>query len=78
MRHSWNLQKSDSQNRIESDIKRRYIFAQEKKMRLMEPERAHNLLAGCYSNTGRPAIDPAILLRSFILMLHFGYTSVDR
>lgn len=40
----------------------------------MEPERAHNLLAGCYSNTGRPAI----LLRSFILMLHFGYTSVDR
>lgn len=31
MRHSWNLQKSDSQNRIESYIKRRYIFAQEKK-----------------------------------------------
>ena len=68
--------------RLSKSDRKRYqtkiYFRARKKMLLMEPERAHNLLTGCYSNTGRPAIDPAILLRSFILMLHFGYTSVDR
>ena len=48
-----------------------------RKMRLLEPERVKLLLLDCYSKTGRPALDPIITLRSFILMLHFGYTSVD-
>lgn len=46
-------------------------------MLLLEPERARTLLADSYSHTGRPAYDPFIILRSFILMHHFGYTSVD-
>lgn len=48
-----------------------------RKMRLLEPERIKPLLQACYSKTGRPALDPIVTLRSFILMLHFGYTSVD-
>jgi len=31
-----------------------------------------------YSNTGRPARDPCILIRSFLLMQHLGYTSIHR
>ena len=48
-----------------------------RKMLLLEPERVKLLLLACYAKTGRPALDPVITLRSFILMLHFGYTSVD-
>lgn len=36
---------------------------------------AKDLIAAQYSPTGRPAIDPTILIRSFILMQHFGFTS---
>lgn len=35
-----------------------------------------DLISGLYSNFGRPADDPAVLLRSFILKQHFGYTSI--
>ena len=48
-----------------------------RKMLLLEPERVELLVLACYTKTGRPALDPVITLRSFILMLHFGYTSVD-
>ena len=48
-----------------------------RKMLLLEPERVKLLLLACYAKTGRPALDPVITLRSFVLMLHFGYTSVD-
>ena len=56
--------------------RKKYSKAKEK-MLLLEPERARTLLADSYSHTGRPAYDPFIILRSFILMHHFGYTSVD-
>ena len=46
-------------------------------MLLLEPKRVKLLLLACYAKTGRPALDPVITLRSFVLMLHFGYTSVD-
>lgn len=36
-----------------------------------------DILRPLYSHTGRPAIDPAIFIRSFILMQHLNYTSVD-
>jgi len=39
---------------------------------------AHDLIFSLYSLFGRPAIDPAVLIRSFILMQHLGYLSVDR
>ena len=48
------------------------------KMDSLEPERTEELLLSCYSQvTGRPANDPTIYIRSFLLMLHMGYTSVD-
>ena len=30
-----------------------------------------------YSHTGRPAIDPAVLVRSFVLMNHLKYSSIN-
>lgn len=39
----------------------------------------HDILLSLYSNNfGRPAIDPSILIRSFILMLKLDYTSIDK
>lgn len=43
------------------------------KLKKLDPALASDLLFCLYSNTGRPAIDPAILIRSFILMQHLGY-----
>ena len=37
-----------------------------------------DILTPLYSNTGRPAIDPFILICSFILMQHLGYISIKR
>ena len=48
------------------------------KLRKMDPALIMDILLPLYSHTGRPAIDPTILLRSFILMLHLGYTSIHR
>jgi hypothetical protein len=39
---------------------------------------AHDLIFSLYSSTGRPAIDPAVLIRSFVLMQHMGCLSIDR
>ena len=37
-----------------------------------------DLIKSLYSPFGRPADDPAVLLRSFILKQHFGYTSIKQ
>lgn len=42
----------------------------------LDPQLCFDILAPLFSNTGRPAIDPAIFLRSFVLMQHFGFTSI--
>ena len=36
----------------------------------------HDLLIPLYSPIGRPAIDPAVLIRSFLLMQHFGILNI--
>ena len=36
----------------------------------------HDLLVPLYSPIGRPAIDPAVLIRSFLLMQHFGVLNI--
>ncbi len=46
------------------------------KLRKIDVSLAYDILLPLYSHTGRPAIDPAILIRSFILMQHLGYTSI--
>lgn len=46
------------------------------KIRKVDASLAADILFPLYSHTGRPAIDPAIFIRSFILMQHFGYTSI--
>lgn len=35
-----------------------------------------DIMFSLYSDTGRPGIDPAILIRSFVLMIALGYTSI--
>ena len=40
------------------------------KLRKLDPGLVSDLLFSLYSCQGRPAIDPAILIRSFVLMQH--------
>ena len=47
------------------------------KFRKLNPALAEDVLPSLYSSTGRPAHDPAVLIRSFLLMMHLGVTSVD-
>lgn len=46
------------------------------KMQKVSVDLIRNLLFSLYSSNGRPADDPAVLVRSFILKQHFGFTSV--
>lgn len=43
----------------------------------LDPGLASDTIFAMYSSTGRPARDPAVLIRSFLLMLHMGYLSID-
>lgn len=47
------------------------------KLKKLRVDLVADLLRSLYSPIGRPANDPAIYLRSFILMQHLGYTSID-
>lgn len=48
------------------------------KMKLLDPAPIESLLLSCYSQlTGRPAHDPVYFLRSFILMQHFDFSSIE-
>ena len=46
------------------------------KLRKLDPGLVSDLLCSLYSAHGRPAIDPAVLIRSFVLMQHLKYTSI--
>lgn len=46
------------------------------KLHFLRVDLISDLLFSIYSSTGRPANDPAIYMRSFILMMHFGFTSI--
>ena len=48
------------------------------KLRKLDPALVFDILAPLYSHTWRPAIDPFILIRSFILMQHLKYVSIKR
>ena len=48
------------------------------KLRKLDPSLASDILFPLYSFTGRPAIDPAILIRSFVLMNHLKYVSIHQ
>ena len=65
---------SDSQkNRFKTSS---FKDAMTKMMKLaLDPVR--DIIFGIYSNTGRPGLDPAVFLRSFILMNHFKFTSIS-
>ena len=47
------------------------------KMWKLDADLVYDILQPLYSSTGRPAIDPTILIRSFILMQHLNYLSID-
>ena len=72
-REAKSLLSETEQNRLHKKKFRKAL----RKMLLLEPERVKLQLLTCYAKTGRQALDPIITLRSFVLMLHFGYTSVD-
>lgn len=46
------------------------------KMTKLELDPARDIIFSVYSSTGRPGTDPAVFFRSFILMNHFGFTSI--
>lgn len=46
------------------------------KLKKLDIDLVHDLLFSLYSPIGRPANDPAVIIRSFILMLHLRKTSV--
>lgn len=46
------------------------------KLKKLSVDLVADLLSSLYSHTGRPANDPALYIRSFILMQHLGYTSI--
>lgn len=46
------------------------------KLRKLDISLASDILFPLYSHTGRPAIDPAVLVRSFVLMNHLKYSSI--
>lgn len=46
------------------------------KLRKLDVSLAQDILLPLYSFTGRPAYDPAVLIRSFVLMQHLGYLSI--
>lgn len=46
------------------------------KLKKLDPGLAKDILFPLYSSFGRPAIDPAILIRSFVLMSALHYTSI--
>ena len=60
---------SEKENLSVSDLKRLSSISFKKaifKLRKLDVELASSLLSSLYSSTGRPAIDPAILIRSFM------------
>lgn len=48
------------------------------KLKKLEPSLVQNILLPLYSSTGRPAIDPAVFIRSFVLMQYLGYLSLHK
>lgn len=72
---------SEKENLGVNDLKRLSGISFKKaifKLRKLDVGLASSLLNSLYSSTGRPAIDPSILLRSFILMQHFGCFSLHK
>ncbi len=72
---------SEKENLGVNDLKRLSGISFKKaifKLRKLDVGLASSLLSSLYSSTGRPAIDPSILLRSFILMQHFGCFSLHK
>lgn len=47
------------------------------KLKKLSVDLVADLLRSLYSSTGRPANDPALYIRSFILMQHFDFTSLN-
>ena len=47
------------------------------KLSLLNTDLVESFMRKLYSSTGRPAHSPTVYLRSFTLMLHLGFTSVD-
>lgn len=48
------------------------------KLKKLDVELVSDVIASSYSSYGRPARDPSLLIRSFILMNHLGYTSIHK
>lgn len=48
------------------------------KLKKLDVGLASEIVVSSYSSLGRPARDPSLLIRSFILMNHLGYTSIHK
>lgn len=71
--HKSNLSESE-RKRLDSKLFKSAIH----KLKKLDVGLASDVIASSYSPYGRPARDPSLLIRSFILMNHLGYTSLHK
>lgn len=65
---------NDQLSRLEDPLFKRALL----KSRLIDTDLVRDILFSLYSPIGRPANDPSLYIRSFLLMQHFGYLSIDK
>ena len=71
--HKSNLSESE-RKRLDSKLFKSAIH----KLKKLDVGLASDVIASSYSPYGRPARDPSLLIRSFILMNHLDYTSIHK
>lgn len=67
------MDKSD-RNRLNTITYKRAMY----KLNKLDVGLAIDVIKSCYARNGRPARDPGLILRLFILMNHLGYTSIHK
>lgn len=68
------LLSKDQLSRLQDPLFKRALL----KAQSINTDLVRDLIFSLYSHFGRPANDPSIYIRSFLLMQHFGYTSIDK
>ncbi len=70
-------------NNLPASVRERLLHDEELKhmrrqMISFRPEFAQEIIASCYSKTGRRGMDPVIIIRSLLLMLAYGCLSITK
>ena len=70
-------------NNLPASVRERLLHDEEfkhmrRQMISFRPEFAQEIIASCYSKTGRRGMDPVIIIRSLPLMLAYGCLSITK